>query len=55
MVAAPEPEPPAAPEPSPSTRQVASGLAWRVLMVVAVILALASLALVVAGILGTGL
>ncbi len=55
VVAAHEPEPPAAPEPTPSSRQVASGLAWRVLMVVAVILTLASLALVVAGLLGTDL
>ena len=55
VVRAPEPEEPAAPEQPPGARQVASGLAWRVLMVMAVILTLASLALVVAGLLGADL
>jgi Putative zinc-finger len=55
VVAAQESEQPAAPDQDSSVRQVASGIAWRVLMVVAVILALASFALVVAGVLGANL
>ncbi len=55
VIDAPEPEERALPEPSRSTRQVASGLAWTVLVAVAVILALASLALVVAGVLGANI
>lgn len=55
VVAAREPEEPAVPDRDSSARQVASGIAWRVLMVAAVILALASLALVVAGVLGANL
>lgn len=48
-------EPAASPAPVRSGRQVASGAAWTLLVVVAVILALASLALVVAGVLGASL
>jgi Putative zinc-finger len=55
VVRAPDPKEPAAPEQPPGARQVASGLAWRVLTVVAVIVTLASLALVVAGLLGADL
>jgi hypothetical protein len=50
-----EPEEPALPTPSRSKREIASGLAWAALMAIAVILALASLALVVAGVLGADL
>ena len=52
VVSAPEPEEPPAVEPRRSAGQAASGFAWNVLLVVAVILAIASLALVVAGVLG---
>jgi Putative zinc-finger len=55
VLGAPEPEEPAVTEQARSARQVASGLAWTLLMVVAVILTLASLALVVAGVLGADL
>lgn len=52
IVDTPEPGEPALPAPSRSTREVASRLAWTALVVIAVILALASIALVVAGVLG---
>jgi hypothetical protein len=55
VIDAPEPQEPALPEPTRSNREVASGLAWGVLVAIAVILALASLALVVAGVLGANL
>jgi hypothetical protein len=55
VVDTPGPEEPALPAPSRSTREVASGLAWTALAVIAVILALASLALIVAGVLGADL
>jgi hypothetical protein len=55
VVAEAEPEEPSAPEPRPRAGDAARVLAWQVLMVVALILALASLALVVAGALGTDL
>ena len=55
VVDAPEPEQPALPEPTRSRRERASGLAWGVLIAIALILALASLALVVAGVLGANL
>jgi hypothetical protein len=50
-----QPEEPPATEPSRSGRQLASGFAWNLLIVVAVMLAIASLALVVAGVLGADL
>jgi hypothetical protein len=52
IVDTPERGEPALPAPSRSTREVASRLAWTALVVIAVILALASIALVVAGVLG---
>jgi hypothetical protein len=55
VVDTPEPVEPGLPGPSRSTRDVASGLAWSALVAIAVILALASLALVVAGVLGADL
>jgi Putative zinc-finger len=55
VVAAAEPEASAVPPPARSGRQRASAAAWSLLVVVAVILAVASLALVVAGVLGADL
>jgi hypothetical protein len=55
VVDLPAPEEPVPPTPSRSTREVASRLAWAALVAIAVILALASLALVVAGVLGADL
>jgi hypothetical protein len=49
------PKPATPPAPVRGGRQVASGAAWTLLVVVAVILALASLVLVVAGVLGASL
>jgi Putative zinc-finger len=55
VVAAAEPEASAEPAPARSGRQRASAAAWTLLVVVAVILAVASLALIVAGVLGADL
>jgi Putative zinc-finger len=55
VIDAPKPDQPALPKPTRSRREQASGLAWGVLAAIAVILALASLALVVAGVLGANL
>ena len=55
VVDTPDPEEPVLPTPIRSKREVASGLAWAALVAIAVILALASLALVVAGVLGADL
>ena len=55
VVDAPEPVEPGVPRPSRSKREVASALVWTALVAIAVILALASLALVVAGVLGADL
>jgi hypothetical protein len=56
VVDTPEPEEPAFPAPpGRSKRELASGLAWAALVAIAVILALASLALIVAGVLGADL
>ena len=55
VIDASEAEDPPLPEPSRSSREVVSGVAWSVLVTIAVILALASLALVVAGVLGANL
>jgi hypothetical protein len=55
VVAAAEPEASAQPAPARRGRQRASAAAWTLLAVVAVILAVASLALVVAGVLGADL
>jgi hypothetical protein len=55
VVAAAEPEASAEPAPARSGRQRASAAGWTLLVVVAVMLAVASLALVVAGVLGADL
>jgi hypothetical protein len=55
VIDAPEPAEPALPEPSRSRREAASALAWGVLVAIAVMLAVASLVLVVAGVLGANL
>ena len=55
VVAATEPAASAQPAPARSGRQRASAAAWTLLVVVAVILAVASLALIVAGVLGADL
>jgi hypothetical protein len=55
VVDTPQPVEPGLPGASRSKREVASGLAWTALVAIAVILALASLALVVAGVLGADL
>jgi hypothetical protein len=55
VVDVPEPEEPPAAAPSRSARQVASGVAWTVLAAVAVIVAIASLALIAAAVLGADL
>ena len=53
VVATAQPTPPAEPRPTP--RRVASATTWTLLGIVAVILALAALALVVAGMLGASI
>jgi hypothetical protein len=55
VIDAPERQEPGLPEPTRSSRERANGLAWGVLVAIAVILALASLALVVVGVLGANL